>query len=141
MTAKRLRSTCPGTTSSACSPFPPPAFHVRGRHAPEPEFPWISGTEATIEMLIRRPSDHYRLVLDVVPNGVGGRLQTLEVFFNGFRMAYFEVPIATSLSMELPAELFNSRVARFNLRCENAVSFCAADPRKLGIAVAGWCIA
>jgi len=94
-------------------------------------------------MLLRRPLSSYTLSLEVVPNGVGGRLQTLEIFFNYFRVGFFEVSEPRTVSVELPAEIFILRKTRIHLHCRNAVTpseHGIPDDRRLGIAVSGWCI-
>jgi hypothetical protein len=134
----------PGYQVVCMKPHPRPVYHARGWHEPEEEFTWIDGIEGVIEMLIRQPADRYRLTLDVVPNGVGNLLQTLQIFFNGFRVGWFEVPAPARLAVDLPAELFILRKARLRLHCGNAVrgaEFGVTDTRRLGVALRGWCIA
>ena len=133
----------PGQYVICTKPYPSPVYHVRGWHEPEEKFTWICGISGTIEMLIPRPNDAYRLMLDVVPNGIGPRRQALEVFFNCFRVGYFEVPAPRTLPIELPAELFILRNSRIDLFCEHAVcgtDLGLRDSRRLGIAVRSWCI-
>jgi hypothetical protein len=133
----------PGYRIVCMQPHPRPVYHVRGWHVPEEEFTWIDGTEAVIEMLIRRPREQYRLTLDVVPNGASDRLQTLQIFFNHFCVGWFEVPAPARLTVDLPAELFILRRSQLLLHCERAVSGAelgVTDTRRLGIAVCGWCI-
>lgn len=134
----------PGQYVICTTPYPRPPYHTEGWYEPEEEFTWIRGSEAVIEMLLRRPLGSYTFTLEVVPNGIGGRLQTLEIFFNYFRIGFFEVAKPTTVSVELPAEIFILRKTRINLHCRNAVTpseHGIADDRRLGIAVSGWCIA
>lgn len=135
----------PGQYIVCAAPYPRPPYHTAGWCDPEQEFTWIDGIEARIEMLLRRPSDQYSLTLDVLPNGVGGKLQTLEVFVNFFRLGFFEVREPTTLSLRLPSEIFILRKIRIDLHCREAVIPAeygiADDRRRLGIAVSGWCIA
>jgi hypothetical protein len=134
----------PGQYVICTTPYPRPPYHTQGWCEPEEEFTWIRGSEAVIEMLLRRPLGSYTFTLEVVPNGIGGRLQTLEIFFNYFRIGFFEVAKPTTVSVELPAEIFILRKTRINLHCRNAVTpseHGIADDRRLGIAVSGWCIA
>jgi hypothetical protein len=133
----------PGHYVICTMPYPRPAYHVRGWHEPEDDFTWIRGIEGIIEMTIRRPHTAYTFMLEVFPNQFAGRTQTLEVFFNHFRVGFFEVPAPTTLSVELPAELFTRRKAQINLHCRFAeMANCpsAADRRRIGIALRGWCI-
>jgi len=133
----------PGQYVICTTPYPRPPYHVDGWYEPEEEFTWIRGGEGVIEMLLRRPLGAYTFTLDVVPNGVGGRLQTLEIFFNYFRVGFFEVTEPRTVSVELPAEIFILRKTRINLHCRNAVTpseHGIPDDRRLGIAVSGWCI-
>jgi hypothetical protein len=133
----------PGCQITCMLPHPRPAYHTHGWHAPEEEFTWIDGIEGVIEMVVRRPADSYHLRLDIVPNGVGGLLQTLQIHFNHFRVGYFEVPEPARLTVELPAELFTMRKSSLRLHCENAIrvaEFGVPDTRRLGIAVRGWSI-
>ena len=134
----------PGQYVICTTPYPRPPYHTEGWYDPEEEFTWIRGIEGVIEMLLRRPSGMYTFTLEVVPNGVGGKLQTLEIFFNYFRVGLFEVARATTVSVELPAEIFILRKTRINLVCRNAVTpsdHGIPDDRRLGIAVCAWCIA
>ena len=134
----------PGQYIVCATPYPVPPYHTEGWCAPEREFTWIDGIEATIEMLLRRPTSHYTFIIDVVPNGVAGKQQTLEIFINFFRLGYFEVRQPMTLSLELPAEIFILRTTRINLHCREAVipadHGVPDDHRRLGIAVSGWCI-
>ena len=134
----------PGQYVICTMPYPRPPYHSEGWYDPEEEFTWIRGIEAVIEMLLRRPAGMYTFTLEVVPNGVGGKLQTLEIFFNYFRVGLFEVARAMTVSVELPAEIFILRKTRINLVCRNAVTpsdHGIPDDRRLGIAIRGWCIA
>jgi hypothetical protein len=134
----------PGQYVICTTPYPRPPYHAEGWYEPEEEFTWIRGSEAVIEMLLRRPLGSYTFALEVVPNGIGGRLQTLEIFLNYFRVGFFEVAKPATVSVELPAEIFILRKTRINLHCRNAVTpseHGIADDRRLGIAVSGWCIA
>jgi hypothetical protein len=133
----------PGQYVACTRPHGLPPYHIRGWHEPEDEFTWIDGIEGVLEMAIHRPARSYTLLLDVVPNGVGNRLQTLEVFFNYLRAGFFEVPAPAMLSIELPAELFILRKTRINLHCGQALvgaEYGIPDARRLGIALRGWCI-
>jgi hypothetical protein len=134
----------PGHYVLCAQPYPLPAYHTRGWHEPEQDFTWIDGVEGVLEMMLRRPPRSYTLMLEVVPNGVGNRLQTLEVFFDYLRIGFFEVPSPTTLAIEIPGELFILRKTRINLHCRNAVvgtDHGVADARRLGIAIRGWSIA
>ena len=131
----------PGYYVNCSSLYPPPAYHTAGWHAQEDDFTWIDGLEATIEMTIRRPRRSYTFLVEVVPNGTGGRVQTLEVFLNYFRVGFFEVQRRQVLSILLPSELFILRRTRICLHCRNALvgtEFGVLDTRRLGIAVCGW---
>jgi hypothetical protein len=133
----------PGHLVLCQAPSPLPAYHTSGWHEPEGEFAWIDGIEGIIEMFVRRPRTNYTLTLDVVPNQAGPQQQSLEVFFNYFRIGFFEVPEPTTLSLELPWELFLGRRSRLNLHCRNAVADALTDGqnrRRLGIAVRSWLI-
>ncbi len=131
----------PGSYVACRQPFAKPVYHTEGWHAPEQEFTWIAGLEGTIEMVLRRPHRSYTFTIDVVPNMVGQRLQTMEVFFNYFRVCFFEIPSPTTLTVELPSELFILRTPRISLHCRQAISGTAhgvPDARRLGVAVRGW---
>jgi len=133
----------PGQYVICTTPYPQPLYHTEGWYEPEEEFTWIRGGEGVIEMLLRRPLGSYLFTLEVVPNGVGSRLQTLEIFFNYFRVGFFEIGEPRTVSVELPAEIFILRKTRINLHCRNAVTpsdHGIPDDRRLGIAVSGWCI-
>ena len=139
----RVETYVPGQYVLCKKPYPLADWHTRGWHAPEQEFTWIDGVEGVIEMVLRRPYRAYTLMLEVVPNGVGDRLQTLEVFFNYLRVGFFEVPFPATLAIEIPGELFILRKTRISLHCRNAVigtDHGVADARRLGIAVRGWSI-
>src|SRR3954471_18979911 len=105
--------------------------------------PGFAAARASSRCCCGVPLGAYTFTLDVVPNGVGGRLQTLEIFFNYFRVGFFEVTEPRTVSGELPAEIFILRKTRINLHCRNAVTpseHGIPDDRRLGIAVSGWCI-
>ncbi len=101
-------------------PLPLAPYHTRGWHEPEHEFTWIDGVEGVLELLVRRPSGACQLDLHVIPHVVAGRPQTLEVYFNYFRLGRFEIPGPTTLSVELPSELFILQKTRINLHCPDA---------------------
>jgi hypothetical protein len=134
----------PGQQVLCFAPHPLAPYHVTGWHAPEADFTWIDGLEGVLELSIRRPQNAYTLMLDVVPNGVAGQLQTLEVFVNYFRMGFYEVRRATTVQVELPAEIFTLRRTRISLHCRNAIvpseHGVAGDLRRLGVAVCSWII-
>jgi len=133
----------PGQQVLCFAPHTLPPYHVRGWHAPETDFTWIDGLEGVLELSIRRPQSTYTLILDVVPNGVTDRLQTLEVFVNYFRMAFFEIRDRTTVQVELPTEIFTFRRTRINLHCRNAIvpsEYGVSDFRRLGVAVCSWII-
>lgn len=133
----------PGQYVICTAPYPSPPYHTDGWYEPEEEFTWVRGCEGVIEMFLRPPSTAYTLTLEVVPNGVGSKLQTLEIFFNYFRVGFFEVAEPMTVSVELPAEIFILRKTRINLHCRDAVTpsdHGVSDHRRLGIAVSGWCI-
>jgi hypothetical protein len=133
----------PGQYISCAVPSPLPAYHIKGWHQPEDDFTWIDGIEGVLELTLRRPISSYTLKLDIVPNNAGGRLQTLEIFVNFFRMGFFEVDARMLLSLELPNEIFVMRKTRIVLHCRNAMKrseLGSKDTRRLGIAVCGWCI-
>ena len=133
----------PGQYVICSAPYPRPPYHSQGWYDPEEEFTWIRGAEGVIEMFLRPPSTAYTLTLEVVPNRIDSKLQTLEIFFNYFRVGFFEVAEPMTVSVELPAEIFTLRKTRINLHCRNAVTpsdHGVADNRRLGIAVSGWCI-
>jgi hypothetical protein len=143
ITARGAAVYVPGQYVICSTPYPQPPYHTDGWYEPEEEFTWIRGGEGVIEMLLRRPLGSYIFTLEVVPNGVGGRLQTLEIFFNYFRVGFFEIAEPRTVSVELPAEIFILRKTRINLHCRNAVTpsdHGVPDDRRLGIAVSGWCI-
>jgi hypothetical protein len=121
----------------------PATYHVCGWHEPEDGFTWIRGIEWIIEMTIRRPHTAYTFMLEVFLNQLAGRTQALEVFFNHFSVGFFEVPAPTTLSVELPTELFKRRKTQINLHCRFAeVANCPGmvDRRTIGNAPHGWCI-
>ena len=133
----------PGRYVSCCDPYPPPIYHTGGWHTPERDFTWIQGIEATIEMIVQRPKRGYTFMIEVVPNGTGDRLQTLEIFLNYFRLGFYEILKPSTLSIPMPSELFTLRRTRIGLHCRNAVvgtEFGIVDTRRLGIAVCGWCM-
>jgi hypothetical protein len=134
----------PGQYIVCGTPHPRPPYHAHGWCEPEKDFTWIDGVEATIEMLVRRPSDTYTMEIDVVPNAIGSKLQTLEIFFNFFRVGFFEVQRPTTISLDLPSQVFTLRKTRIHLHCREAANSSEnggeGDDRRLGIAVAGWCI-
>jgi hypothetical protein len=123
------------------APYPAPPYHVSGWHDPEPDFTWIRGYEATIEMYIRSPRRSYIFSIEVIPNGITRQVQTLEIFFNRQRLTFREVPHAMTVSVEVPREVFTSRISVLNLHCRNAIvgsDFGSPDNRRLGIAVRSW---
>jgi hypothetical protein len=130
----------PGQYISCVASLPVPAYHAEGWLEPEAEYTWIDGTEALIKLLVRRPRRVYVLTLDIIPNAAGAAPQVLEVFFNYFRLAAFEVPAPMKASLEIPAELFTIRVARLSLYCPRACPSPdhSSGQRRLGIAVKGW---
>ena len=126
------------------APYPAPPYHVSGWHDPENDFTWISGYEATIEMYVRSPRQSYTFSIEVVPNGVSKQAQTLEIFFNRQRLGFAEVAHRMTVSVEVPREVFTSRISLINLHCRNAVigtEFGSSDNRRLGIAVVSWQLA
>jgi hypothetical protein len=133
----------PGQYVICRAAFPKPVYHTSGWHDPEPDFTWIAGIEAVIEMAIRRPPHAYTFILDVMPNGVGDRPQTLQVFVNYLCVGLFEVTDPQTITVALPSDVFFLRKTRINLHCRQAVvgtEFGVPDARRLGIAVRSWCI-
>jgi hypothetical protein len=117
-------------------------FHVRGWSAPESEQTWIDGIEGELQFKIKRPEEFYTFRADIVPLKSRG-VQTLDVYFNYFRVGFFECPEAMSISIHLPFELFIFRTARVIFHCRNAVvghEVGIDDRRRLGIALRSWVI-
>jgi hypothetical protein len=115
-------------------------YFSRGWYAPEPDKTWIEGVEGRLSFSIRRPQNSYVFVCDVstfVPAGV----QSLEIFFNYFRLDYFEFNERTEFAVEIPAELFTLRDCVLSLHCERAMhgwEVNVDDGRRLGVAVHSW---
>jgi len=131
----------PGHVVHCRAEFAPVHYLAAGWHQPEDYFTWMDGIEAVIRFVVRRPSVGYMLRLDVVPVGFGEVTQTLEVFFNFFRVGYFEIPESKPVSLQLPAELFIMRESTLTLHCREArrgTEFGLGDERRLGIAVSSW---
>jgi len=121
----------------------PAKYHVKGWHAPEEKFTWINGTEADIEMMIRRPATRYTLKFDVHPYNGPHTIHTLQVFFNYFRVGGFEIQHQSHLEVDLPAELFILPVSKLTFYCPTALtgtSIGESDSRRLGIAMHSWVI-
>jgi hypothetical protein len=125
-------------------PHPRPVYHTSGWHEPQANLTWIAGGEALIELLIRRPTNHYQLMLDVIPNTAAASSQALEVFLNGYRLAYADLPARTALTIELPGELFVRRTTELRLLCEAptaAAKLSIVDMRHPRVGLREWCIA
>lgn len=126
-------------TAADCAP----EFHVRGWFPPEPSLTWINGMEGTLCFSIRRPETGYVFTAEVEPFTAAG-MQTLEVFFNCFRVAFFEVASRMEIRVDLPAELFILRTSSIVLHCRNAAvgkHVGVSDDRRLGLAVRSWMLA
>jgi len=95
-------------------------YHQDGWSEPEETQTWIEGAEASIGLLLRRPSEFYTLELAVAPAEGCTVVPTLEVFFNYFRVGFAEVPAARLVSVCLPAETFILRKAVITLHCREA---------------------
>lgn len=107
----------PGQLVSCRRSSGPSPFAMKGWADPDEDCMWMQERDATIEMVMRRPSDAYTLELDIVPSGAEGAVPELEIFFNYFRVGFFELPEPRLLSVRLPAEFFILRRAILTLHC------------------------
>lgn len=132
----------PGRQIRCTSDAKIPEFHTRGWYPPEAMQTWIEGVEGEIKFSIRRPEEFYTFRAEVIPFSHGG-MQTLEVFFNFFRVGYFEVNELMQINVSLPFELFILRTAQIVLHCKNAMIGTKVglnDLRRLGIALRSWIV-
>lgn len=118
-------------------------FHTKGWCAPERDRIWIDGVEGELSFMVRRPSASYVFTAEVTPFAAK-QARSLEIFFNYFRIEYFEISRASEIKVRLPAELFVLRTSVMRLHCRNAVvgtSVGLDDGRRLGIALHSWMLA
>ena len=92
-------------------------FHSKGWHPPENDRIWIDGVEGELSFMVRRPATAYVFSAEVSP--FVAPPHTLEIFFNYFRVDYFEITVRGELNIELPAELFILRTCILRLNCRN----------------------
>jgi hypothetical protein len=105
-------------------------------------FVWSNGPEAELRFAIAVPARDVVCKLDVLPYTVAGQVehQTVEVFFNYFRVGFAELkPGRQSISIALPRELFTLRTANLTLHIPGARSpvslGLSEDQRRLGLAL------
>ncbi len=131
----------PGLKVACRAAAAPVAYLGHGWHPPEADFTWMDGPEAELVFLLRLPDGPLRLRLDLVPFVHGEALQTVEVFLNGLRLGFREVPDARQVVFDVPMEAFRGRVCRIALHCATARVAVAAgidDSRRLGLGLATW---
>jgi hypothetical protein len=115
-------------------------YHTRGWSWPEPDRIWIEGVEGRLSFSVRRPQTSYVFVCDVSPFSPAG-VQSLELYFNYFRIDYFEIAQRTEIAVELPPELFTLRDSVVSIHCARATvghEVGVDDERRLGIAFHSW---
>ncbi|WP_431285252.1 hypothetical protein ACQW02_10825 [Humitalea sp. 24SJ18S-53] len=133
----------PGLRIACRADQAPVPYLGAGWHAIEQDFVWMDGREAELVFLMRLPDRPLRLVLDLVPFRHGGLVQTLEVFVNGLRIGFAEVPHAGAVTLPVPVEAFRGRDCRIALHCATATigtDVGLEDKRRLGLALAGWAL-
>ena len=127
-----------------CSQGSVPNYLGQGWHEVEPEYTWMAGEEANIRFRVRRPNKSYTLKLNVISiDGLDHR-QSIEVFFNYFRVGFGHVRGETTLEAELPAALFMLPEAVLGLHCSRTVRPSeqgGQDTRLLGVALRCWSLA
>ncbi|PZW51162.1 hypothetical protein C8P66_101384 [Humitalea rosea] len=119
----------------------PVPYFGTGWHPPEVDFAWMDGREAELVFLLRLPDRPLRLRLDLVPFQPDRVAQTVEVFLNGLRLGFREVPASGSVTFPVPVEALRGRVCRIALHCATAVpgtEMGLEDTRRLGLALRGW---
>jgi len=125
---------------AAAAPVP---FLGAGWHKPEVDFTWMDGREAELVFLLRLPQRPLLLRLDLVPFRPDLLTHTVEVFCNGLRLGFREVPATVSVTFPVPLEAIRSRVCRIALHCATAVlgrEVGVEDGRRLGLGLAGWAL-
>ena len=111
--------------------------------SPDEHSTWTVGPEADLLFRFVPPPSDVVLNLKVAPFVVEGIIehQSLTVYFNYFRVAFFEIAKPTELTVYLPRELFSLRasVLTFHIpRCHSPQTLQRnLDVRRLGIAF-GW---
>lgn len=131
----------PGLRVACRAAEAPVPYLGAGWHGVEPDFTWMDGREAELVFLMRLPDRPLRLSLDLVPFRHADAVQTLEVFVNGLRIGFREVPQATRVTLPVPVEAFRGRDCRIALHCATAAvpaDGAIVDKRRLGLALAGW---
>lgn len=119
----------------------PVPYFGAGWHTPEVDFTWMDGREGELVFLMRLPDRPLRLRLDLVPFRREQVLQTVEVFLNGLRLGFREVPASGSFTFPVPVEAQRGRVCRIALHCATAAvggELGLEDNRRLGLALRGW---
>jgi hypothetical protein len=117
-------------------------FHTRGWYPPESDRIWIDGVEGELRFMVRRPATAYSFSAEVSP--FLAPPHSLEIFFNYFRIDYFEVAARGELKVELPAEVFILRTCIIRLHCRTAAvghTLGLDESRRLGIALHSWMLA
>jgi hypothetical protein len=115
----------------------------QGWSTPDPEgFVWSDGPEADLMFSIATPARDVVCHLELMPFLARGAVerQTVEIYFNHFRVGYAELSAGRhTVSVYLPRELFMLRTAVLTLHLEGARSplelGLSADERRLGVAL------
>lgn len=118
-----------------------PTYLSEGWHAPERHSTWMHGSESLIRFRVRRPAESYQLTLDVTPVDFPDIKQDLELYFNFFRVGFFNVRKSESIQVVLPYQLFILPACVITLHCRSPVvpaDFGKPDSRFLGLALRSW---
>lgn len=133
----------PGARILCVSDLDVERFLQRGWHAPEGEYTWSKEIDAVLAFRLRSPSVAYEceMTLSPVPHG---RPTVLEIYFNYFRICGVRLASKSTVSFQLPAQLFILPIAQLVLHTRELFSPSAEglgeDHRMLGVALWEWVI-